>query len=48
MGARINAFRPMKDLPTVQELIDGLKDYISKARSYGYRVYVGTLLPMGG
>ncbi len=48
VGARNNAFRPMKDLPTVEELIEGLCDYIGKARSYGYRVYVGTLLPMGG
>ena len=48
VGRRSNAFRPMSDLPTVEELIEGLKDYISKARSYGYRVYVGTLLPMGG
>ena len=48
VGARYNAFRPMKDLPTVEELIEGLKGYIEKARSYGYRVYVGTLLPMGG
>ena len=48
VGARNNAFRPMRDLPTVRELIDGLKEYIAKARSYGYRVYVGTLLPMGG
>ena len=48
VGKRVNIFRPMSDLPTVEELIDGLKDYIAKARSYGYRVYVGTLLPMGG
>lgn len=48
VGTDVNAFRPMSDLPTVEELIDGLKTYISKARSYGYRVYVGTLLPMGG
>ena len=48
VGRRSNAFRPMSDLPTVEELIDGLKGYIEKARSYGYRVYVGTLLPMGG
>ena len=48
VGARNNAFRPMRDLPTVQELIDGLKEYIAKARGYGYRGYVGTLLPMGG
>ena len=48
VGARVNRFRPMKDLPTVEELIDGLKDYIAQARSFGYKVYVGTLLPMGG
>ena len=48
VGARVNFFRPMRDLPTVAELIEGLKGYITKARSYGYRVYVGTLLPMGG
>ena len=48
VGTENNVFRPMSDLPTVEELIDGLKSYIAQARSYGYRVYVGTLLPMGG
>ena len=48
VGESVNIFRPMSDLPTVQELIDGLKTYIAQARSYGYKVYVGTLLPMGG
>lgn len=48
VGESVNVFRPMSDLPTVEELIDGLKQYIAQARSYGYRVYVGTLLPMGG
>ena len=48
VGENVNVFRPMSDLPTVQELIEGLKTYIAQARSYGYRVYVGTLLPMGG
>lgn len=48
VGEKVNVFRPMSDLPTVQELIDGLKTYIAQARSYGYKVYVGTLLPMGG
>ena len=48
VGAEKNIFRPMSDLPTVEELIEGLKGYIAKARSYGYKVYVGTLLPMGG
>lgn len=48
VGESVNIFRPMSDLPTVEELIDGLKTYIAQAKSYGYKVYVGTLLPMGG
>ena len=48
VGEEKNVFRPMSDLPTVNELIDGLKMYITEARKLGYRVYVGTLLPMGG
>lgn len=48
VGEQVNVFRPMSDLPTVEELIDGLKSYIAQAREMGYRVYVGTLLPMGG
>ena len=48
VGTEINQFRPMTDLPTVEELIQGLKRYIRQARDLGYRVYVGTLLPMGG
>ena len=48
VGENVNVFRPMSDLPTVEELIEGLKTYIAQAREFGYRVYVGTLLPMGG
>ena len=48
VGEEKNIFRPMSDLPTVEELIEGLKGFISQARDMGYRVYVGTLLPMGG
>mgnify|MGYP002734847259 CR=1 FL=1 len=48
VGTEVNEFRPMSDLPTVEELIEGLKTYIAQARSFGYKVYVGTLLPMGG
>lgn len=48
VGEQVNIFRPMSDLPSVEELIEGLKTYIAQARSYGYKVYVGTLLPMGG
>ena len=48
VGTEVNIYRPMSDLPTVEELIEGLKIYISQAKSFGYKVYVGTLLPMGG
>lgn len=48
VGSENNVFRPMSDLPTAEELFEGLKQYIAQARSFGYRVYVGTLLPMGG
>ena len=48
VGEQVNVFRPMSDLPTVEELIDGLKQYIRQAKEFGYKVYVGTLLPMGG
>ena len=48
VGEDVNVYRPMSDLPTVQQLIEGLKAYIAQARQLGYRVYVGTLLPMGG
>ena len=48
VGEEVNVFRPMSDLPSVEQLIEGLKNYITKARALGYKVYVGTLLPMGG
>lgn len=48
VGEEMNIFRPMSDLPTVEELIGGLKNYVAQARAFGYQVYVGTLLPMGG
>lgn len=48
VGTEVNPFRPMSDLPTVPELIDGLKWYIEEAKKLGYRVYLGTLLPIYG
>ena len=48
VGVDVNPFRPMSDLPTVEQLIDGMKKYIAQARSFGYKVYVGTLIPIGG
>lgn len=48
VGTDINPFRPMSDLPTATELIDGLKWYVEQARNYDYKVYMGTLLPIYG
>lgn len=48
VGLEVNPFRPMSDLPTVEELIEGMKWYIEKARGYGYKVLIGTLLPIEG
>lgn len=44
----VNPFRPMCDLPTVDELIDGFRYYIKCARKMGLKVYVGTNLPIKG
>lgn len=48
VGTDVNPFRPMSDLPTAAELIDGLKWYIEQARNYHQKVYLGTLLPIYG
>lgn len=48
VGTEVNPFRPMSDLPTVEELIECMEYYIKKGHSYGYKVYVGTLLPIEG
>ena len=48
VGTMVNPFRPMSDMPTIEELIDCMKFYIKKSRDYGYKVYVGTLLPIEG
>lgn len=48
VGIDVNPFRPMSDLPTAEQLIDGLKWYIEEARKLHYKVYMGTLLPIYG
>lgn len=48
VGVEVNPFRPWSDLPTADELIGGLRNYISWAHSYGLKVYMGTLLPIYG
>lgn len=48
VGVEVNKFRPWSDLPTAEEMIDGLRWYISEAKKHGLRVYLGTLLPIKG
>lgn len=48
VGVEVNPFRPMSDLPTPKEMIEGLRYYIRESRKLGLRVYMGTLLPIRG
>lgn len=48
VGVEVNKFRPWSDLPTAQEMIDGLRMYLETAKKYGLKTYLGTLLPIKG
>ena len=48
VGIEVNPFRPMSDLPKLQELEAGICRYIDIAEKYGLDVYLGTLLPIKG
>ena len=48
VGTEANPFRPWSDLPTADDLIQGLQQYIVQAKEYGLEVYIGTLLPIFG
>jgi lysophospholipase L1-like esterase len=48
VGTDVNPFRPMSDLPTVEELEEGIKYYIGIADKYKLKTYLGTLLPIFG
>lgn len=48
VGIMQNKFRPWSDLPTAEELIEGMRGYIKTAREQNLRVYAGTLLPIYG
>ncbi len=48
VGVEVNPFRPWSDLPTADELIQGLQWYIAQAKEHGLDVYMGTLLPIYG
>lgn len=48
VGEDVNFFRPMSDLPSVDELIDGIKYYLDEAKKLGLEPFIGTLLPIYG
>lgn len=49
VGVENNPFRPWSDMPTANDLVQGVKSiYIDHAKQIGLRVYSGTLLPIKG
>ena len=49
VGVEVNPFRPWSDMPTCDDLIQGVRDiYLAHARSLGLQVWSGTLLPIWG
>ena len=49
VGSDVNPFRPWEDMPSTEDLINGVKDiYVSYARENGIKIYSGTLLPIKG
>jgi len=46
VGEDINIFRPMSDLPTKDELINGINYYKDLSKKYNLKFIVGTLLPI--
>ena len=43
-----STYRPWSDLPTAEELIEGLRWYVNKAHELGKKVYVATIMPIKG
>lgn len=48
VGIDINIFRPLSDLPTLNDLIEGLNYYLNESKKLGLNTYLGTLLPING
>ena len=49
VGTDVNVFRPMSDMPSVEDLISGFeKLYVSCAKAKGLKIIGGTLLPIKG
>lgn len=49
VGVEVNKFRPWSDMPTVEQMEEGVRNlYVKYARTLGLKVYSGTLLPIYG
>ena len=49
VGVEVNPFRPLSDMPTVEQLQQGVEQiYVYPARQLGLHVWSGTLLPIEG
>lgn len=48
VGYAVNQFRPMSDLPTIEEMMEGIDRYIDIGKDMGFKVYLGALLPIYG
>lgn len=48
VGTDVNIFRPMSDLPTVKEMIEGYRNLIKIAKEKNLKIYLGTILPIKG
>lgn len=49
VGVDVNPFRPWSDMPTAEDLINGVRSiYISYAKKMGLKIWSGTLLPIFG
>ena len=49
VGVEVNPFRPWSDMPTVEDLCQGVEQiYVRPAREKGWQVWSGTLLPIEG
>lgn len=46
VGSEVNIFRPMSDMPTLDELKNGINYYLDEANKLNLKAYVGTLLPI--
>lgn len=48
VGVDENPFRPWSDLSTAQELIQGLRGFIKKAKELNMKIIMGTIMPVKG